>query len=213
MGNPWESIALSDYEGHMSLGSVQQLQCMNQIMKVQFDLYPAQSAMVLGIAGGNGLEHVDSSKYRKVYGVDINPQYLQETEARYRKLSGILECLCLDLISQADRLPHADLLIANLLIEYVGYGVFQNAVQAVHPDYVSCVIQINEGEGFVSDSPYTHSFDGLSEVHHEMDAARLTDAMGEIQYGMAATAEYPLPNGKKLVRLDFCRTDVLHRQG
>lgn len=32
--------------------------------------------MILGIAGGNGLEHVDTEKRNKVYGVDINQEYL-----------------------------------------------------------------------------------------------------------------------------------------
>ena len=56
MNNPWEDISLSDYENHMSLGSVAQLQAMNKIMKDQFGDYPVTSAMVLGVAGGNGLE-------------------------------------------------------------------------------------------------------------------------------------------------------------
>ena len=176
---------------------------MNRAMKEQFDLYPVSSAMVLGIAGGNGLEHVDPNKYRKVYGVDINPLYLQETEQRYQDLEGTLECLCLDLISDADRLPPADLLIANLLVEYIGYGVFQEAVKTVSPAYVSCIIQINEGEGFVSDSPYLNVFDRLDEVHHQMEEEDLTKALEEVGYQKAASADYPLPNGKKLVRLDF----------
>lgn len=58
MSNPWEEISLSDYENHMSLDSVRQLQAMNSIMKKQFEGYPVKTAMVLGIAGGNGLEHV-----------------------------------------------------------------------------------------------------------------------------------------------------------
>lgn len=202
-GNPWESIALSDYEGHMSLDGVRQLQEMNRIMQGQFEMFPVTSAMVLGIAGGNGLEHVNAGKYRKVYGVDINPQYLKEVSERYGKLSGILECLCLDLLSQADSLPHAELLIANLLIEYIGYDAFQKVLEAVRPGYVSCVIQVNEGDGFVSDSPYLHAFDRLSEVHHEMNEAELTQAMEELGYHRTAMAEYPLPNGKKLVRLDY----------
>lgn len=41
MTNPWEEISLSDYENHMSLDSVQQLQVMNRMMKEQFDAYPA----------------------------------------------------------------------------------------------------------------------------------------------------------------------------
>ena len=36
MSNPWEEISLSDYENHMRLDSVKQLQAMNSIMKKQF---------------------------------------------------------------------------------------------------------------------------------------------------------------------------------
>lgn len=36
MANPWEEIKLDDYENHMSLDSVKQLQTMNMIMKSQF---------------------------------------------------------------------------------------------------------------------------------------------------------------------------------
>ncbi len=44
-------------------------------MKEQFESYDTETAMVLGVAGGNGLEHIDSTKYRKVFGVDINKEY------------------------------------------------------------------------------------------------------------------------------------------
>ena len=43
MSNPWEEIALSDYENHMSLDSVKQLQAMNSIMKKQFGSYSPKS--------------------------------------------------------------------------------------------------------------------------------------------------------------------------
>ena len=33
MSNPWEEISLADYENHMSLDSVKQLQTMNLIME------------------------------------------------------------------------------------------------------------------------------------------------------------------------------------
>ncbi len=32
----------------------------------------ASSVMVLGVAGGNGLEHINVKKYSAVYGVDVN---------------------------------------------------------------------------------------------------------------------------------------------
>ena len=164
MSNPWEEISLSDYENHMSLESVNQLQTMNSIMKKQFSDYPVKTAMVLGIAGGNGLEHVSSDKFEKVYGIDINEGYLKTVEERYKGLAGILECLSIDLITEPEKLPHAELVIANLLIEYIGYEAFQKAVQKIDPEYVSCVIQINTDEAqWVSDSPYLHAFDRLDD--------------------------------------------------
>ena len=203
MNNPWEKVRLSDYENHMALDSVRQLQALNQMMKGQLNQYNVQSAMILGIAGGNGLEHVDVQKLNRVYGIDINKEYLTATENRYERLTGILECLCVDLISEVDKLPQADLLIANLLIEYIGYDCFQNVVKVTSPQYVSCIIQINEDSGFVSDSPYIHAFDGLESVHHQMAEQELQNSMDVINYQLIQTLEYLLPNGKKLVQLDF----------
>lgn len=203
MTNPWEEIPLSDYEQHMRLASVYQLQTMNQAIRKQLDAYPVTSAMIVGVAGGNGLEHVDRAKYGRIYGVDINPSYLQEVEKRYAALRGCLQCLCLDLITDAGRLPRAQLLIANLLIEYVGYGVFQETVKAVEPEYVSCMIQINGDEEWVSDSPYLHVFDRLDEVHHQLSEEGLDKALQAVGYSRIYKEEYPLPNNKKLLRLDY----------
>lgn len=51
MSNPWEEISLDDYEKHMSLDSVRQLQALDSIMKEQFAAYPVETAAVLGVAG------------------------------------------------------------------------------------------------------------------------------------------------------------------
>lgn len=204
MENPWEDISLSDYENHMSLDSVQQLQAMNSIMKEQFEAYPVDTAMVLGIAGGNGLEHVRKDKYQTVYGVDINSDYLKVVEERYSDLSGVLNCLKIDLINEADKLPDAKLVIANLLVEYIGYEAFQMAMMRVRPLYISCVIQINTDEAcWVSDSPYLHAFDGLDSVHCQMEETALTCSLEKIGYRKIFSESNPLPNGKALVRLDF----------
>lgn len=52
MGNPWEMISLEDYENHMKLDSVRQLQGLNEMMQGQLDAFPASSVMILGVAGG-----------------------------------------------------------------------------------------------------------------------------------------------------------------
>lgn len=203
MKNPWEEIELSDYENHMKLSSVMQLQALNKMMKNQLCLYPVKSVMILGIAGGNGLEHIDTEKIQKVYGVDINRKYLKECAERYKSLSGIFEAVCADLTDNSLVLPHADMIIADLLIEYIGYECFKNTVIRVKPMYASCIIQINTDESFVSDSPYLHAFDNLNKVHHQIDIAGLTKTMKETGYLLINKEEKRLPNGKKFVQLDY----------
>ena len=205
MSNPWEEISLTDYENHMKLDSVMQLQAMNKMMKGQLDDYPISSVMILGIAGGNGLEHIQKDKFERVYGVDVNYSYLQEVIRRYRNLDDILECLCVNLIEETYKLPKADMVIANLLIEYIGYECFQKAIKHVNPKFVSCIIQINIEDNWVSDSPYLHVFDGLEQVHHQMEEQALEKVMIEIGYHTIKTLDYLLPNGKKLVQIDFER--------
>ena len=205
MKNPWEEIPLTDYENHMKLDSVMQLQAMNEMMKLQLDTYPISSVMILGIAGGNGLEHISKDKYKKVYGVDINSAYLKEVVHRYPDLNGLLECLCINLIDEADKLPKSDMVIANLLIEYIGYDCFQKTIQHICPKYVSCIIQINIDDNWISDSPYLHVFDKLEQIHHQMDKQTLAKTMLGIDYHTIRTLEHVLPNRKKLVQMDFER--------
>ena len=204
MKNPWEAIRLDTYEAHMSLDSVRQLQALNALMRDQLEAYPVRTAMILGVAGGNGLEHVRREKYDAVYGVDLNREYLHAAAARFPELDGVLRLLELDLTREADKLPRAELVIADLLVEYIGYEAFQRVLRQVAPLYVSCVIQINDdAREWVSDSPWLHAFDGLAAVHHQMEPAALTGKMTELGYRTIAQTAAPLPNGKQLLRLDF----------
>ena len=205
MHNPWEDIDLNDYEGHMSLDSVHQLQVLNQIMKEQFYSYDVKNIMILGIAGGNGLEHIDKNRFTKVYGVDVNRQFLQESRERYCHLEDVYETICTDLLRGDLQLPTSELLIANLLVEYIGYECFQKVVKLVSPRYISCTIQINTGESFVSDSPYLHAFDNLEQVHHQMEEQALVESMLEIGFGVIKRTETRLPNEKKFVTIDFIK--------
>lgn len=70
------------HESHMSLPSVGQLQAMNEMMRDQLCVDGLSSVMILGVAGGNGLEHIPEGRFEKVYGVDINPDYLKAAARR-----------------------------------------------------------------------------------------------------------------------------------
>lgn len=206
MANPWEAIGLDVYERHMSLDSVRQLQTLNRMMREQLEAYPVRTAMILGVAGGNGLEHVRREKYEAVCGVDLNRDYLRSCAQRHPELDGVLRLLALDLTKDAALLPESELVIANLLIEYVGYAAFQAVIAQVRPRWVSCVIQINDdSREWVSDSPYLHAFDGLDAIHHQMDPRALTAHMEQLGYREILQLSEPLPNGKQFVRLDYQR--------
>lgn len=207
MDNPWKSIDLDDYENHMRLDTVLQLQAMNQMMQDQLYRYQVASVSILGVAGGNGLNHIKRGMFEVVYGVDINASYLLECKNRYPELEGVLCLIEADLLSETEHLPETDLVIANLLIEYIGYPCFQRIIQKCRPLYVSCVIQLNsDDKSFVSDSPYLPVFDRLDEVHHQMEETKLTLAMEELGYSFIYKEEILLPNSKKLIRLDYQHT-------
>ncbi len=203
MENPWKNINLDDYENHMKSNSIMQLQVMNGMINDQFYRYHVSSVMILGIAGGNGLNHIDSSRIQKVYGVDINDVYLKECVKRYPELGQTFIPIQADLQKKNDILPEADIVIANLLIEYIGYINFQRVVRQVNPLYVSCAIQINTDSSFVSNSPYLHVFDSLDTVHYQIDEQGLLKSMQAIGYGLVYKEEKSLPNGKRLLRLDY----------
>jgi SAM-dependent methyltransferase len=205
VSNPWEEISLDDYERHMSLDSVRQLQTLKEIMQKQFCACPAKSVMVLGIAGGNGLEHINPLGFEAIYGVDINADYLDECTKRYAQLQQVLHTIHADLTSTSLDLPKADLLVADLLIEYIGYDSFSRAVQVARPDYVTCIIQVNTDASFVSDSPYLHILGRLDRVHHQIDGDALEACMGRLGYSRRLTQMRHLPNGKILARMDFAR--------
>ena len=138
----------------------------------------------------------------QVWAIESSP--LSPVSERYKNLTEVLECLQIDLINDYDKLPESQFVIANLLVEYIGYQVFQKVILRVRPEYVSCVIQINKDvHNWVSDSPYLHTFDRLDEVHCQMDEQGLRKALEEIGYGVSKVKSYGLPNGKELFRMDF----------
>ena len=205
MKNPWEYIKLDDYENHMNLDSVSQLPVLNTIISSQLNDYDTNSVCIFWIAGGNWLEHIDTNKYQKVYAIDINNRFLETTKKRFENLMWwILECKKIDLTKEFEKLPNADLVIANLLVEYIGYESFLKAIQKANPTYISCVIQVNTNENsWLSDSPYMEAFEKLDEVHHKIDEETLVSKMHEINYESIKNQLFDLPNGKKFIRLDF----------
>lgn len=208
--NPWLHVDLDDYENHMRLDTVQQLQTLNRIMKDQLKGRKVDRIMICGIAGGNGLEYVDTSMASRVYGLDVNPDYLVACEERFHGLAGVFKPVLADMTDTSMDLPKADMVIADLFLEYVGYQAFTTALERIDPRFVSCVIQVNQSMDFVSDSPYARVFDQLDTVYHHIDADSLIHTMKGQGYDSVYSSMTTLPNGKALCRCDFERKTNTH---
>jgi hypothetical protein len=189
----------------MSDAQVGQLQRLHDITAEQLAGYPARVIGVLGVAGGNGLDLINPETTDAVYGYDVNHDYLAACEARYRDSLGDRLHLVETSIDRSVTIERVDLLIANLIIEYVGAEEFAAfaAAKAGSIGVLSCVIQRNDAAGFVSSTDYASSFDALASVSSDVDPDGLDSAMSDAGFAALGRCEYPLPNGKTLLRQDF----------
>lgn len=122
MDNPWLGIPLADYEGHMESAGVEQLGPLAELFRRSLEEGRPESVVVLGVAGGNGLEAIDPRVTRRVQAVDVNPEYLEATRQRFGHLP--LTTHCLDLgRPQEERtkcgLQQAALVHAALVFEHI----------------------------------------------------------------------------------------------
>ena len=116
-----------------------------------------RSVAVLGVAGGNGLEHVDSTLTTRVVGLDLNAAYLAATKARFPDLRG-LELHCADLERDTVTLEPVALVHAALVFEHAGTEqCLDTAVSLLAPGgHLSVVLQLpSEAHEAVTPSSYS----------------------------------------------------------
>ena len=148
MSNPWLTVPLSEYEQHMSSVEVQQLGALSDLFAEVIGRCRPLSVAVLGIAGGNGLDHIDSSITARVVGLDLNPLYLEAVRDRYAHLPG-LELHCVDLSEQHVELKPVQLVHAALVFEHAGVDCcLDNAISMIVPGgTLSVVLQLPTESG------------------------------------------------------------------
>src|SRR5262245_627162 len=154
--NPWLALPLDDYEGHMGSPDVDQLTPLADLFGEALARLRPRSVAVLGVAGGNGLEHVDSTLTTRVVGVDLNAEYLAATKARFPDLRG-LELHCADLERDTLNLEPVSLVHAALLFEHAGTErCLDTAVSLVSPGgFLSVVLQLpSDAHDAVTPSPF-----------------------------------------------------------
>ncbi len=199
MANPWLSVSLEDYEGHMNSAEVQQLGALSDLFAEALASRCPESVAVLGIAGGNGLARIDAGVTKRVVGLDVNPLYLNIVRERYSRLLG-LELYCADLAEIVVHLPPVQLVHAALVFEHAGVGrCLENALSLVAPGgALSAIVQLPSGtEEPVGPSRFP-SIQNLRSHFSLIDRTRLCNTLEERRFRPTYQAHRPLPAGKGL---------------
>ena len=92
MQNPWLSILLSDYEGHMSLPEVAQAGMLSREFEVLVRQYVPESVAILGCSGGGGFDRISPNVTSRVVGVDINAAYIETARPDFWGNFALLSC-------------------------------------------------------------------------------------------------------------------------
>jgi hypothetical protein len=197
MPNPWLSLPLADYEGHMSAPEVQQLEPLAELFAETLALCHPASLAVIGIAGGNGLDRIDRNVTKRVVGLDMNPLYLDAVRQRHSGLSG-LELHCIDLAEERVDMEPVQLVYAALVFEHAGVGrCLENALSMVASGgALSIVLQLpSEIEHAVGASRFP-AMQSLKSHFSLIDPAWFRETLEARNFRFAQQARRSLPAGK-----------------
>jgi trans-aconitate methyltransferase len=156
------------------------------------------SAAVIGCAGGNGFDRLDAGVTRRVVGIDINPQYIQELAYRYAATLPGLELYVRDIQEPIERIEPVDLIYAALVLEYVEPGpVLRNFKVLCRPQGVlATVLQLPSDKGeTIAESPFA-SLKGLAPAMHLVSPTALAVCAAESGFTPLESRRIVLSSGK-----------------
>jgi hypothetical protein len=203
-GNPWTDIPIADYERHMSHSSVGQLSLLNSLTKKYLTKIKPATCLFMGIAGGNGLEHIDNSISKKVIGIDINQEYLDVSFKRYNHRIEFLQLLNLDITKNTNQICSADFIWAALILEYAGIDKClefskNNILSGGH---LITTIQSNNNQQSISPTG-VESVKKVELLFKSIDSEIMLIKAKEIGYTLIGDETNQLPNGKTFLTFDF----------
>ena len=197
--NIWNEIPLEDYEFHMNHETVGQLKLLNGLTAQYLEMLKPETAVFLGIAGGNGLEHIDNTITKKVIGIDVNEMYLNVVQKRYTGEIPSLQLLQLDLSKEDSTFFESDFIWAALILEYAG---IENVLKFSYNNLKSnghliVSIQSNNNLQTISETGI-ESIKKVSNLFKIIDPDELNEAASRQNFLQLFFEENILPNGKSI---------------
>jgi hypothetical protein len=204
--NPWNHIPLADYELHMEHQDVGQAKLLNTLTGKYLEKLNPEYVLFLGVSGGNGLEHINAEKVRKVCAIDVNDSYLKETRRRFGNKINHLELVNTDIGSSSTSYIKADFVWPALIAEYVNIdSLFEFININTELDSILVVtIQSNNGVQSVSTTG-VESVKSVGSIFKIVDREALKIRAGIFGFECVGSEENFLPNGKSLVSFEFLK--------
>lgn len=198
MANPWLHIPAEDYEAHMVLPEVAQRKPLNELFAAVLAEHVPASLALFGCATGNGLEHVDPARTRRVVAIDINPAYLRILGERFSARLAGLEVTAADFTSASFRIEPVSLIFAALVFEYVDVGkAVRTITRCLAPGgMLVAALQLPSSESApVTPTPYI-SLKRLAPIMNLVPPAEFSEACASVGLHSAKMQTIPLPQGK-----------------
>lgn len=203
--NIWNHIPLIDYEKHMSHATVGQMQLLSRILEEKLKQYSPTSLTVWGIAGGNGLEHINPNITKEVIGIDINNEYLNECKKRFADSIPNLRLSNIDLECKNTRPTiKTNLIWAALVFEYVDTdNVLEYAKECLNnKDVISITIQQDNENDSVSKTGI-ESIKQVSSIFKTITKEKIIKYAQKYNFNLVAETENLLDSGKSFITLDL----------
>jgi len=158
----------------------------------------------MGIAGGNGLEHIDKNITKNVIGIDINREYLDVCFERYNNRIDSLQLLKLDITKDTKPICCADFIWAALVLEYAGIDKcleFSNNNIARGGHFI---VTIQSNNNLQSVSPTgVESVKKAGIIFRAVDPKVMLVKAKELGYTLVDEEVNQLPNGKTFLTFDL----------
>lgn len=199
MTNPWLNIPLQDYEGHMALPDVGQAEMLANQLEGLLGRHQPTSVALIGCAGGNGFVQVAEAGIRRLVGIDINPQYVADAQARFGEKIVGLETLCADIEQPLSAIEPVDLIYAALVFEYVDTAKAMRSLRAlcVLGGSLATLVQLpKEGVASVSPSPFT-TLQDLRSIMNLVPPSQLRAAAEHVGFTVLSEGTITLASGKQ----------------
>lgn len=197
MNQRWLRVTLQDYEGHMGAAGVDQLAPLADLFAEALAFCQPQSVAIFGIAGGNGLQHIDLRTTSRVVGIDINADYLTAVRNRFPELKQ-LELHRLDVAKERPQLEPVDMVHVALLFEHTGLSpCLENCLSLVASrGYLVSVLQLPSSvQAAVANTDFP-SIQNLKDHFALVDPASFSAAVERNGFSLLLQKQRPLPAGK-----------------